>query len=176
MVRPPGPTSRWRPGPTPNVQRTSFVLTWPTPHGDSPGYWDLAAEIVLRVKDDELARGLNRYGKPLPGVKAKTRRYRRSAMTPNGRGDGPYLMPGRALSRTRSLLAAKGRKNGVLVWWRFDIWTGGEWGRILRYHALRGKNYDVIGLSPAGIARVRAEADRRWQSGEAALQIGRAHV
>lgn len=148
--------------------RTSFVLTWPTPGipvSDLPRYWGLVAEIALRVKDDELARGLNRFGKPLPGVRSKTRRYRKSAMTPDGRGDpnAPYLTPGHGLSRTRSLLAAKARKDGVVIWWRFDAFTGGEWGRILRYHALRGRAYDVIGLSPAGIEKVKTEANAKFK-------------
>jgi len=71
-------------------------------------------------------------------------------------------MPGRKLSRTRSLLAAKGRKDGVLVWWRYDAFTGREWGEVLRRHAQRGSEYDVIGLSPKGVKAVRRAVERAW--------------
>jgi hypothetical protein len=155
------------------VIRTSFRISWKTPlltgasDADRLRYWQLAADAALRRKDWELSRGLNKDGKPLPKVSAKTRKRRRSAMTPSGKGDprAPYLMPGRALSRTRSLLAAKPSADGVWIYWRFDPWTGGDWGRILRYHSMRGRAYDVIGLSPEGVAAVRREAEAKYKQG-----------
>lgn len=150
--------------------KTSFVVSWPVKslRGQSEeirlAYWRAAVPLVLKQKDKELAAGLNRHGRKLPRVAPTTSKRRRSAMTPSGRGDpkAPYLMPGRKLSRTRSLLAAKPRKDGVLVWWRYDAFSGREWGEVLRRHAQRGTEYDVIGLSPAGVAAVKQAVERRW--------------
>ena len=79
------------------------------PPVDRIAYYRLIVEYGLRRKDWELARGLNARGEPLPLVMPATRKHRRSEMTATGLGDprAPYLMPGRGLSRTRSLLAGK---------------------------------------------------------------------
>ena len=128
-------------------------------------FWGWVTELGLKVKDGELARGLNAKGKPLPPVPAKTRKRRRSAMTPSGRGDpsAPYLMPGKGLSRTRSLLAGKPHADYAEFWWRYDAYTGDSWGRILSYHARRGEAYNVIGLSPRGVSMVASQARQKWE-------------
>src|SRR4051812_3662699 len=68
-------------------------------------YWSWVTELGLRAKDKELSQGLDKDGRPLRAISAATRKHRRSAMTPSGKGDpsAPPLMPARALSRTRSL-------------------------------------------------------------------------
>ena len=82
-------------------------------------------------------------------------------MTPTGRGDpsAPPLMPGRALSRTRSLLAGRAFPDRAEFWWRYDPYTYDSWARILRDQKRKGRN--VFGLSPAGLARVTA---RSWRA------------
>jgi hypothetical protein len=128
-------------------------------------FWNWVVDLGLRRKDWELARGLNARGEPLPGVLPATRKHRTSEMTPSGKGDpgAPYLMPGRGLSRTRSLLTGKAHADYAEFFWRYDAHTGDQWGRILAWHANRGKAYDVVGLSPAGIAAVAQQAQRRWR-------------
>lgn len=126
---------------------------------------DIVVEFGLRRKDFELSRGLNAKGDPLPGVKPETRANRKSEMTPSGKGDprAPYLMPGRGLSRTRSLLAGKAHADYAEFGWRYDAFTGDQWGRVLAAHARRGKAYDVVGLSPRGVAWVAAQAQAKWR-------------
>lgn len=128
-------------------------------------FWTMVVDLGLRRKDWELARGLNARGEPLPGVAPETRKHRKSAMTPNGKGDpsAPYLMPGRGLSRTRSLLTGKAHADYAEFYWRYDAHTGDQWGRVLAWHAARGKAYDVVGLSAAGIASVAQQAQKRWR-------------
>ena len=136
------------------------------------GYWQIVVELGLKRKDLELSRGLNARGEPLPGVKAATRKHRKSSMTPSGKGDpsAPYLMPGRGLSRTRSLLAGKAHADYAEFYWRYDPWSGDQWGKILAHHARRGTAYDVVGLSRRGVAAVAREAAARWRR---ILAVGR---
>lgn len=126
-------------------------------------FWGWVVEIGLRVKNRELAQGLDKDGKKLKPIKAKTRKYRRSAMTlTKGRAlSGPPLMPARELSRTRSLLAGRATEDAAVFYWRFDPFVGDSWGVILAYQAKKGR--DVVGLSAEGVARVRAEAWERWR-------------
>lgn len=128
-------------------------------------FWGWVVDLGLRRKDWELARGLNAKGEPLPGVAPATRKHRRSAMTPSGKGSpsAPYLMPGKGLSRTRSLLAGKAHRDHAEFFWRFDPWTGDQWGKILHHHAKRGQAYNVVGLSPAGVRWVAAQARQAWE-------------
>lgn len=125
-------------------------------------FWGWVVELGLRRKDRELAQGLDRHGKKLKPIAAKTKAHRRSAMTPDGKGDpkAPPLMPARALSRTRSLLDGRAAKDAAVFFWRFDPFSGKGWGEILAIHRKEGR--DVIGLSPKGIAAVRAAAWERW--------------
>lgn len=127
-------------------------------------FYSWVVEIGLRVKDRELAQGLDAKGKPLRPISPQTRKRRRSAMTPDGRGDpsAPPLMPARALSRTRSLLAGRATEDAAVFYWRFDPFTGNSWGAVLAIHRRKGR--DVIGLSPKGVARVQALAWERWRA------------
>ena len=50
-------------------------------------YWQWVVDYGLRRKDKELAAGLDKDGNPLRPIAPETRKYRRSAMTPNGKGD-----------------------------------------------------------------------------------------
>lgn len=136
-------------------------------------FWGMVVDLGLKRKDWELARGLNAKGEPLPGVAAATRKHRKSEMTPSGKGDprAPYLMPGRGLSRTRSLLAGKPHADYAEFFWRYDAWTGDQWGKILAHHARRGTSYNVVGLSPKGIAWVAAQAAKRWRDYQAGRYV-----
>ena len=135
-------------------------------------FWNWVVELGLKRKDRELSQGLNASGGKLPSVRLGTRKHRRSAMTPTGKGDpsAPYLMPGRRLSRTRSLLSGKAHTNYAEFFWRYDPWSGDQWGKILAIHARRGAAYNVVGLSERGIQIVAREVQarwRRWLTGEA---------
>jgi hypothetical protein len=126
-------------------------------------FWGWVVELGLARKDRELAQGLDKNGDPLRPISARTREHRRSAMTPDGRGDpsAPPLMPARQLSRTRSLLAGRAAEDAAIFYWRFDAFSGRSWGDVLAVHRRAGR--DVIGLSPKGTARVRALAWERWR-------------
>jgi hypothetical protein len=132
------------------------------PEGVRLAFWQWVVEFGLKVKDHELAQGLDKDGEDLEKISPKTRKYRRSAMTPSGKGDpnAPPLMPAKALSRTRSLLAGRALLTHAEFYWRFDAFTGESWGKVLANHAKKGR--DVIGLSERGVARVRALAWERW--------------
>ena len=125
-------------------------------------FWTFAARAALRVKDSELARGLDAHGDRLRPIAPITRRYRRSAMTPTGRGDpaAPPLMPARAKSRVRSLLAARAFATHAELYWRYDPFTGASFDVILNYQRAQGR--DVFGVSAAGLAAIRKQALRDW--------------
>jgi hypothetical protein len=126
-------------------------------------YWGWVVEYGLKRKDLELSKGLDKDGKPLRPLRPKTRRYRRSAMTPTGKGDpsDPPLTPGHRLSRTRSLLAGRALTTHAEFYWRFDAFTGDSWGVVLAYQKKKGR--DVFGLSPKGTAWVQRMALKRWE-------------
>ncbi len=127
-------------------------------------YWGWVVEFGLKRKDRELSQGLDKDGNPLRPISARTRKYRRSAMTPSGRGSptAPPLTPGYQKSRTRSLLTGRAFTTHADFWWRFDAWTGQSWGDILSYQAEEGR--DVFGLSPDGVAWVKLQADAKWSA------------
>lgn len=124
-------------------------------------FWAVVVREALVEKDRELARGLDKDGKPLRRISAATRKHRRSAMTPTGKGDpsAPPLTPGRALSRTRSLLAGRAYPGRATLFWRYDPFTYDSWAAVLRAQKDQGR--DVFGLSPEGLARVTA---RSWHA------------
>ncbi len=132
-------------------------------------YWGWVVEEGIRAKEADLARGLDKDGKPLKPISAYTRAHRRSAMTPTGRGSpsAPPLTPAYQLSRTRSLLTGRAEVDGAEFWWRFDPFTGGSWARILEYQKAQGR--DVFGLSKEGVNRAVGRARalyQRWERGE----------
>jgi hypothetical protein len=128
----------------------------------APTFWGWVVALGLKAKDRDLSMGLDKDGKPLRAITAETRRHRRSAMTPTGKGDpsAPPLMPGRQLSRTRSLLTGRAYLDRAEFWWRFDAWTGDSWARVLDAQKRRGR--DVFGLSPQAQKRVQAQAWQLW--------------
>ena len=56
-------------------------------------FWTFVVPIALKVKDKELAEGLDAYGDPLKPISAATRKHRRSEMTPSGKGDPSKGVP-----------------------------------------------------------------------------------
>lgn len=122
----------------------------------------------LKAKDDELARGLDRYGEPLTPISPKTAEYRKSEMGPAD-PSAPPLMPAYAVSRTRLLLTGENYSNGARFFWEYDPNTGDTWGQILDYHRKGIGRFhrikrDVIGLSPGSRAVVDARLWERWQA------------
>lgn len=127
-------------------------------------FWRAVVAIGLVVKDDELARGLDRHGRSMDAIAASTRANRRSAMgyaDPNA----PPLTPAYGLSRTRSLLRGRAGKDYAEFYWKFDAVDGVHWGRILGYHR-KGKGRlpkrDVIGISPQSLTTIRHKAQIWW--------------
>ena len=122
------------------------------PPWDRSRYWSIVVIIAERVKQDELQRGLDRFGRKLRPVKVRKVKFRRSGRVV----DGEPLMPHRGLSRTRRLLRYTVTSIGVLFFW------GNGWARILDMHRRRGvpeaerqdRNKlpvrDVFGISPIG--------------------------
>jgi hypothetical protein len=130
-------------------------------------FWKWVADAGIKAKVKDLKDGLDKDGQTLRPIAAKTRRYRRSAMTPSGKGDpsAPPLIPAHMKSRTISLLNGRALTTHAEFYWKFDAWTGKEWGVVLAYQAAKGR--DVIGLSPASTARVKAAAWRKWEAWKA---------
>jgi hypothetical protein len=124
-------------------------------------FWRAVVAFALKAKDEELSRGLDRYGKPLAPIAASTRKYRKSAMGAADPSDPP-LMPAGGVSRTRLNLTGRGFADHAEFYW-----TDG-WGKILRYHALGRGRYgripvrDVIGLSPESLRKVRGWSLGWW--------------
>jgi hypothetical protein len=125
-------------------------------------YWSWVLKLALARKDKELAQGLDKDGKPLRAISPATRKHRRSAMTPSGKGDpaAPPLMPGYQKSRTRSLLAGRALSTHVDLFWKFDAWTGESWSVVLSYQAARGR--DVFGISKEGLAAIKVKSWAMW--------------
>jgi hypothetical protein len=132
-------------------------------------FWSWVLEFALRRKDKELSQGLDKDGHPLRPISEETRRNRRSAMTPSGKGDpeAPPLIPGWQKSRTRSLLTGRAFSTHVDMFWAYDAWTGASWGVVLSYQAAKGR--DVFGLSKAGTAWVKVQAWAKWDRWKAGL-------
>lgn len=126
-------------------------------------YWEWVVDLGLRRKDKELSEGLDKDGKPLKPISEYTRKHRRSAMTPSGKGDpgAPPLTPGLQKSRTRSLLAGRALSTHADFYWRYDGFTGDSWAVVLSYQADRGR--DVFGLSDEGLAWVKVKSWQCWQ-------------
>jgi hypothetical protein len=147
----------------------SDLATFPT--GVKKQYWGWVVEFGLKRKDKELSQGLDKDGKPLRPITAKTRKYRRSAMTPSGKGSptAPPLTPAYAKSRTRSLLDGRALSTHAEFFWRFDAFTGDQWGAVLEFQAKQGR--DVFGLSDQGTRRVQQQALRRWEAHKAGRPV-----
>jgi hypothetical protein len=126
-------------------------------------FWSWVVEFGLKRKDKELSQGLDKDGRPLRPISEETRKHRKSAMTPSGKGDpeAPPLTPGYQKSRTRSLLAGRAFSTHADFFWRYDAWTGDSWAKVLSYQAAKGR--DVFGLSKAGTAWVKGQAYAKWK-------------
>ena len=130
-------------------------------------------QIVLKVRDASLAKGLDRFGQPFKPISRRTRENRRSAMG-NPDPNAPPLTPAYGLSRTRSLLAGRAIKDHAEFFWRFDEHTGKSWGVILGYHRAGAGHLpvrDAIGISNADIAIVRRELLAVWKQIKAGVKV-----
>lgn len=134
---------------------------------DRRGFWREAVRIGLRVKDESLARGLDRHGLKLKRVSRYTREHRRSAMGP-ANPLAPALMPAEGLSRTRAYLKGRAFADHAEFFW------SNGWGRILHFHRVGARNHwarsgklpvrDVIGLSQADENKIRREVLAWWKA------------
>jgi hypothetical protein len=124
-------------------------------------FWSWVVEIGLKIKAKEILAGIDVTGGVM-SISAKTRKRRKSAMTSSGKGDpdAPALIPGWQKSRTYSLLAGRPFTTHAEFYWRYDPWTGKQWGVTLRYLADMG--LDTIGLSPQGQATLKVQSWDRW--------------
>jgi GNAT superfamily N-acetyltransferase len=124
-------------------------------------FWSWVVELGLKIKAKEILAGIDVTGTVM-SISEKTRKRRKSAMTSSGKGDpnAPALIPGWQKSRTYSLLAGRPFTTHAEFYWRYDPWTGKQWGKILRY--LADKGLDTIGLSPQGQAILKVQSWDRW--------------
>lgn len=132
---------------------------------DKKRFWTIAGTIAEKVKQEELQRGLDRFGHKLRPVRFRKVRFRRSGKIV----DGEPLMPHRGLSRTRRLLKFSITSVGVLFYWQSG------WAKILDMHRrgaciIRGGRVvgklpvrDVFGISSAGRDKIRREAISMWR-------------
>jgi len=130
-------------------------------------FWGWVVELGIKAKTKDVLAGIGADGSPLKAISRMTRKNRKSAMTPEEKGDpsAPPLIPGWQKSRTYSLLYGTAFIDHAEFGWRYDSWTGKNWGKILAYQAQQGR--DTIGLSPDGIARVKVQAWSRWSQWKA---------
>ncbi len=146
---------------------------------DHRAFWQAVVGFVLAAKDKELADGLDRFGKPLIPIAESTRaKGRWRSHTGMGSADAPPLDPAYRLSRTRSLFRGRAHKDHAEFFWATDVVTGLPGGKVLGWHrgdvAKRpGRNAsrlpvrDVIGLSLASLARVKAQSATWWANHKA---------
>jgi hypothetical protein len=127
-------------------------------------YWGWVVELGLKRKDEELAKGLDKDGKPLKPLKPETIKHRKSEVGTAHR-NAPPLEPAYGKSRVRSLLTGRAHSNSAEFWWKFDPVSGRSFGEILQGQKKQGR--DVFGLSPAGTAWVGQEALRKWEAWKA---------
>lgn len=137
------------------------------PQAERSRFWSIVGVIAERVKQDELAQGIDRFGRKLKPVRVRRVKFRRSGRVV----DGEPLMPHRGLSRTRRLLRYSVMTFGVVFYW------AAGWAKILDHHRRgaclrRGGRIvgklpvrDVFGISPAGIDRIKRESIRHFRAG-----------
>ena len=127
-------------------------------------FWGWVVEFGLRRKDWELARGLDKDGDPMRRLDAKSIKHRKSEVGPTDK-NAPPLEPSWGRSRVRSLLNGRAHTDSAEFFWGFDAVTGRSFAYVLRAQRERyPKGRDVFGLSPAGVAAVRAKAWKRWRN------------
>jgi hypothetical protein len=119
-------------------------------------YWNRFAELAIRIKRDEIRRGIGVDGKGFDPVQPASR--------PDG-ADGKPLDPHYAESRTYRLLAAQVHGDGVTLFWRGH--GRKSWATILGYHAdglvTGAPKRNTIGISPRGTSKLKREAGDFWR-------------
>jgi len=128
-------------------------------------YWGWIVELGLKAKDAELARGLDKDGAKLRPLKPESIKHRKSEVGPTHK-TAPPLEPALKRSRVRSLLTGRAHTTSAEFWWEFDAVSGRSFAEILiAQRDAYGR--DVFGLSPAGVASIRATALSRWNAWKA---------
>jgi hypothetical protein len=120
-------------------------------------YFRELADQAMKIKQEEILRGIDRHGKRFIRLSKRTIENRRSAMVRHADPYAPVFVPGHESSRTYAYLRYEIRNSGVWFFWRHDPRTGGSWGDILRHHATgaaTGKVRDSFGISPSGMAKL----------------------
>lgn len=141
-------------------------------------YWSWVVELGIKAKIRDLSAGLDKDGQALKPIDEYTRKHRKSAMTPSGKGSpsAPPLSPAYHKSRTQSLLSGRALTTHAEFFWRYDAFTGESWSVILTYQIDQGR--DVFGLSPKSTAWVKQYALKRWEAwkkaGQPELQLATA--
>src|SRR5208283_3450845 len=134
-------------------------------------WFDFVVRWGLVAKDRDLARGLDKDGKPLRPLRPKSIKYRKSEVGPVHK-TAPPLEPALAISRVRSLLIGRAHAGSAKFWWKFDSVSGKSFAAILRYQ--RDKyDRDVFGLSPRGTAWTFARAMKDWEAWKSSPEAGR---
>ncbi len=145
--------------------------------GTRDKFWAQFKQLALKIKDEESAAGIDcRTGAPFVAISAQTYEDRKDAnYSPMGKADpiAPPLTPCYGLSRTRAWLRGRVEWDSVVLFWEND------WGKVLDFHRSGAHVFhakwrrwitlprrDAIGISPAGQAKLKAEALRLWR-GEA---------
>lgn len=140
-----------------------WLMTGETVHRE---FWRAVVVYGIKAKEEELAEGLDRYGRKLTPIAATTRKYRESEMGPAD-PSAPPLMPAYATSRTRLNLSGRALKNSAEF-----FWTDG-WGKILAIHRAGSRRglpkRDVIGISPKSLQKVKTWAAAWWARKRAEL-------
>jgi hypothetical protein len=129
-------------------------------------YWRYIVDTVLELKDKSLAKGLDRFGKPMIPIAASTRaKGLARSYTGLGDPDAPPLTPAYGISRTRALFRGRAFADHAEFFWAFDEVTKRHWGVVLGYHRAGGPHLpvrDVIGLAPADLAEARHRGQLWW--------------
>jgi hypothetical protein len=155
-------------GPSFTVDRIAPPEVARSPMERRRAFWGAVANFVIEAKERELRQGLDRFGNPMHALAQSTIRRRKSAVGP-AHAYAPPLTPAYKLSRTRSLFTAdvNERATGVVCWWMYDEITGASWGDILEYHRTGNERLpvrDVIGLTPASLAKIKQQALAWWNA------------
>ncbi len=132
--------------------------SWSTARaGDRLAFYREAGQKAVRVKREELARGIGSNGRRM---KPRERPRRDGA-------NGPVLTPHDDQSRTARLLTFRATAAGLTLFWHAGIRKGQRkpWGVILGFHAaglVRGAPVRDVRLSTRGLFQVRDQMRTWW--------------